>query len=86
MLQSMEYAQTSSTVESSFVEKNTIIKTCKNNLLVDLKKWHSAFAVRRYVIARKHFIKPKTVIRPFYVIFYNCLQSFAFYKASFACF
>ena len=30
--------------------------------------------------------KPKTVIRPFNVIFYNCLQSFAFYKASFACF
>ena len=32
------------------------------------------------------FIKPKSVIRPFNVIFYNCLQSFAFYKVSFACF
>ena len=35
---------------------------------------------------RPFWLKPKSVIRPFYVIFYNCLQSFAFYKASFACF
>ena len=33
-----------------------------------------------------HMFKPKSVIRPFNVIFYNCLQSFAFYKVSFACF
>ena len=31
-------------------------------------------------------VYPKSVIRPFNVIFYNCLQSFAFYKVSFACF
>ena len=31
-------------------------------------------------------VQPKSVIRPFNVIFYNCLQSFAFYKVSFACF
>ncbi|GEM_PF-1637286 len=30
--------------------------------------------------------KPKSVIRPFSVLFYNCLQSFAFYKLSFDCF
>ena len=31
-------------------------------------------------------VNPKSVIRPFYVLFYNCLQSFGFYKLSFACF
>ena len=31
-------------------------------------------------------IKPKSVIRPFNVLFYNCLQSFGFCKSSFACF
>ena len=31
-------------------------------------------------------IKPKTVIRTFNMIFHNCLQSFVFYKVSFACF
>ena len=31
-------------------------------------------------------IKPKTVIRTFYWVFHNCLQSFEFYKAYFACF
>ena len=31
-------------------------------------------------------VKPKSVIRPFSVFFYNCLQSFGFYKLSFACF
>ena len=55
----MEYAQTSSTVESSFVEKNTIIKTCKNNLLVDFKNSIPLLLSGRYVIARKHFIKNK---------------------------
>ena len=30
--------------------------------------------------------KPKTVIRPFIVFYIYCLQSFVFYKASFACF
>ena len=32
------------------------------------------------------FINPKTVIRPFIVFYIYCLQSFVFYKASFACF
>ncbi|KIP64305.1 hypothetical protein ST44_02315 [Prevotella pectinovora] len=31
-------------------------------------------------------IKPKMVIRTFYWVFHNCLQSFEFYKAYFACF
>ena len=30
--------------------------------------------------------KPQTVIRPLKVLFYDCLRSFVFYKASFACF
>ena len=30
--------------------------------------------------------QPKSVIRPFYVFFIYCLQSFVFYKASFVCF
>ncbi len=34
----------------------------------------------------RRVLKPKSVIRPFYVLFYNCLQSFVFYKLSFACF
>ena len=29
---------------------------------------------------------PQSVIRPFNVIFYNCLQYFACYKVAFACF
>ena len=29
---------------------------------------------------------PQSVIGPFNVIFYNCLQYFACYKVSFACF
>ena len=34
----------------------------------------------------RRVLKPKSVIRPFYVLFYNCLQSFGFYKLSFVCF
>ena len=37
------------------------------------------------LVGMRH-LKPKSVIRPFYVLFYNCLQSFGFYKLSFACF
>ena len=34
----------------------------------------------------RRVLKPQSVIRPFYVLFYNCLQPFGFYKLSFACF
>ena len=50
----MEYAQTRSTIESCLVEKATIVKARKNNLLVDLKDGISLLQLGRYVIARKH--------------------------------
>ena len=56
-LQSMEYAQTCSTIESSLIEKATIIKTCKNNLLIDLKDSIALLLLSRYIIARKHLIE-----------------------------
>ena len=34
----------------------------------------------------RRVLKPKSVIRPFYVLFYNCLQYFGFYKLSFVWF
>ena len=51
--------------------------------------WSLDFAleiVLRPLPRRTAILEPKSVIRPFNVIFYNCLQSFAFYKVSFACF
>ena len=37
-----------------------------------------------YTHKEQFYTKPKSVIRPFNVFFYNCLQSFVFYKATFA--
>ncbi len=56
-MQSMEYTQTCSTIESCLVEKATIVKTRKNNLLVDLKDSIALLQLGRYVIARKHLIE-----------------------------
>ena len=53
-----------------------------------LPKWGTLLAPNGH----KHWqnsaqmIYPKTVIRPFIVFYIYCLQSFVFYKASFACF
>ena len=44
--------------------------------------WGALFLIFCFAMV-SYSIKPKTVIRPLNVIFYNCLQSFAFYKASF---
>ena len=56
-MQSMEYTQTCSTIESCLVEKATIVKTRKNNLLVDFKDSIALLQLGRYVIARKHLIE-----------------------------
>ena len=47
------------------------------------KAWIS---VSNRVLYSDEIYYPKSVIRPFSVLFYNCLQSFVFYKLSFACF
>ena len=44
-------------IESSLIEKATIIKTCKNNLLIDLKDSIALLLLSRYIIARKHLIE-----------------------------
>lgn len=56
-LQSMKYAQTCSTIESSLIEKATIVKTCKNNLLIDLEDSIALLLLSRHIIARKHLIE-----------------------------
>ncbi len=53
----MEYAQTSSTIKSSYIEKATIVKPCKDYLLVDLKDSIALLLLCSYVIARKHLIE-----------------------------
>ena len=53
----MEYAQACSTIESSLIEKATIVKTCKNNLLIDLEDSIALLLLSRHIIARKHLIE-----------------------------
>ena len=62
------------------------------NAMVTLREWHvynpqvMMFWLAKMLCEESKNVKPKTVIRPFYELFYNCLQSFGFYKLSFACF